>query len=167
MTPKEKDSIIQVNNFINGAFVAPSTDQYMDVQNPADGSTIALVALSHEKDVQTALDAATAAFPQWRDRTIKARAAMMLKFHALVQQHADRLAELITLENGKNSTEAMAEVAKGNETVEYACSLPQLAQGNMLQVSSGSVYCRDLRQPLGVVTSIVPFNFPFMVSQWN
>ena len=90
----------------------------------------------------------------------------MLKFHALVQAHAKELAELIVLENGKNIVEAFADVAKGNETVEWACSLPQVAQGNVLRVSS-EVTCEDRRTPLGVVASIVPFNFPLMVPMWT
>lgn len=90
----------------------------------------------------------------------------MLKFHSLVQKHAQELAQLIVLENGKNFNEALADVAKGNETVEYSCSLPQLAQGKVLQVSS-NVSCSDRRDPLGVVCSIVPFNFPFMVPMWT
>jgi malonate-semialdehyde dehydrogenase (acetylating)/methylmalonate-semialdehyde dehydrogenase len=98
--------------------------------------------------------------------TMKARAALMLKFHALVRENAQELAELIVKENGKNITEAFADVAKGNETVEYACSLPQLAQGNILRVS-GQVSCEDRRDALGIVTSIVPFNFPFMVPMWT
>eukprot|EP00970_Alexandrium_tamarense_P019288 scaffold13861_cov290-Alexandrium_tamarense.AAC.1 len=90
----------------------------------------------------------------------------MLKLHSLIQQNAEQLAELIVLENGKNMTEALADVAKGNETVEYACSLPQLMQGKIDRVS-GSVTCRDRRDALGVVVSIVPFNFPFMVPMWT
>lgn len=90
----------------------------------------------------------------------------MLRFHALIRQHADELADLIVLENGKNKTEALADVAKGNETVEYACSLPQLMQGKIDRVS-GEVSCRDRRDALGVVVSIVPFNFPFMVPMWT
>lgn len=90
----------------------------------------------------------------------------MLKFHSLVKDHAQELAELIVQENGKNIVEALADVAKGNETVEYACSLPQLAQGKTLKVSS-AVNCMDRRDPLGVVASIVPFNFPFMVPMWT
>lgn len=90
----------------------------------------------------------------------------MLKFHSLVKQNSQELAELIVAENGKNITEALADVAKGNETVEYACSLPQLAQGRQLQVSS-AVSCQDRRDPLGVIASIVPFNFPFMVPMWT
>ena len=117
-------------------------------------------------DVAIAVEAASQAFPQWSSLTIKARASLMLKFHALVQAHATELAELIVLENGKNVVEALADVAKGNETVEWACSLPQLAQGNILKVSS-EVSCEDRRVPLGVIASIVPFNFPLMVPMWT
>ena len=90
----------------------------------------------------------------------------MLKFHFLIESHKDELAKIIVIENGKNYTEAMADVAKGNETVEYACSLPQLAKGNVLEVSRG-VMCQDKRAPLGVVACVVPFNFPFMVPMWT
>jgi malonate-semialdehyde dehydrogenase (acetylating)/methylmalonate-semialdehyde dehydrogenase len=98
--------------------------------------------------------------------TIKARAAIMLKFHGLVRDNAHELAQLIVHENGKNMNEALADVAKGNETVEYACSLPQLAQGQMLRVS-GEATCFDRRDALGICASIVPFNFPFMVPMWT
>lgn len=89
----------------------------------------------------------------------KARAAIMFRFHHLLETHAEELAALVVKENGKNRAEALASVAKGNETVEWACSLPQLIQGRTLQVSRG-VTCQDLREPIGVVASIVPFNFP-------
>lgn len=91
----------------------------------------------------------------------------MFKFHDLLEAHAEELAELVTKENGKNKGEAHASVAKGNETVEWACSLPQLAQGKTLQVSRG-VTCQDLREPVGIVASIVPFNFPsaFWFNAW-
>jgi acyl-CoA reductase-like NAD-dependent aldehyde dehydrogenase len=151
-----------VDNYINGAFVPPSSGEYAVVTCPSSGETIANVGLSGERDVEDAVAAARAALPDWSARTVKARAALMLNFHALVRECADELADLIVLENGKNATEALADVAKGNETVEYACSLPQLAQGRNLPVSSG-VRCQDERRPLGVVASIVPFNFPFMV----
>jgi malonate-semialdehyde dehydrogenase (acetylating)/methylmalonate-semialdehyde dehydrogenase len=157
---------VKIDNYIGGKFVAPVTGEYLPVQNPADDSTIGKVALSTASDVETAVAAAEEALPAWSNLTIKARAAIMMKFHALVQEHAVELAELIVLENGKNLTEALADVAKGNETVEYACSLPQLAAGQTLRVSS-QVKCEDRRVPLGVVVSIVPFNFPFMVPMWT
>lgn len=159
------DTPVKVDNFINGEFLG--SDEYLDVQNPATGAVIGSVALAGDAEIEKALEAAQNAFANWSGRTIKARAAIMLKFHALVQQNAQELAEIIVKENGKNITEALADVAKGNETVEYACSLPQLAAGNILQVSSGGVFCQDVRRPLGVVVSIVPFNFPFMVPFWT
>jgi malonate-semialdehyde dehydrogenase (acetylating)/methylmalonate-semialdehyde dehydrogenase len=160
------DSKVTIDNYIGGKFVPPSTGEYLPVLNPADDSTIGMVALSTAVDVDQAVAAAKQALPAWSSLTIKARAAIMLRFHALVRHHAHELAELIVQENGKNITEALADVAKGNETVEYACSLPQLATGQTLRVSS-QVKCEDRRVPLGVVASIVPFNFPFMVPMWT
>jgi malonate-semialdehyde dehydrogenase (acetylating)/methylmalonate-semialdehyde dehydrogenase len=157
---------VAIHNYIGGKFIAPSTNQFMEVLNPADGTEIGKVAISSSEDVDQAVAAAKEAFASWSSMTIKARAAIMLKFHALVRDNAQELAEIIVKENGKNITEALADVAKGNETVEYACSLPQLAQGNTLKVSS-QVSCQDRRDPLGVVASIVPFNFPFMVPMWT
>eukprot|EP00934_Nitzschia_sp_Nitz4_P008979 Nitzschia sp. Nitz4//scaffold30_size153850//124668//126921//NITZ4_002793-RA/size153850-augustus-gene-0.75-mRNA-1//-1//CDS//3329547309//8969//frame0 len=155
-----------IDNYISGAFVSPSTGSYMNVSDPSDDSVVGQVAVSNASDVDKAVQAAQDAFPAWSAMTMKARASIMLKFHALVKENAQELAELIVKENGKNITEALADVAKGNETVEYACSLPQLAQGKVLQVS-GAVDCKDRRDPLGVVASIVPFNFPFMVPMWT
>ena len=120
---------ITVDNYINGAFVPPTTNSYLPVTSPSTSATIGSVALSSTSDVHAAVSAASAAFPAWSALTIKSRAAIMLKFHGLLRDHAQELAELIVLENGKNMTEALADVAKGNETVEYACGLPQLAQG--------------------------------------
>lgn len=159
-------NVVTVDNYIAGKFIPPSTGNYLDVADPSDFHTIGKVAVSNYGDVNDAVSAAEGAFPSWSSKTIKARAAIMMKFHALVRDNAKELAELIVKENGKNITEALADVAKGNETVEYACSLPQLAQGRSLQVSGG-VTCVDRRDPLGVVASIVPFNFPFMVPMWT
>lgn len=165
MTPSSP-TVTVVDNYISGGFVPPSTNEYLDVINPADSKTIGRVALSERDDVDKAVQAAKSAFPSWSSRTIKQRASVMMKFHALVQEHAQSMAELIVRENGKNITEALADVAKGNETVEWACGLPQASVGNTLRVS-GQVSCQDRRDPLGVVASIVPFNFPFMVPMWT
>jgi acyl-CoA reductase-like NAD-dependent aldehyde dehydrogenase len=153
------------DNYVSGTFVPPSSGQYLSVTCPSNGEEIGRVGLSDARDVEAAVYAAQQAFVGWSTLTLKARAAIMLRFHALVRDHAGELADLIVLENGKNRTEALADVAKGNETVEYACSLPQLAQGRTLQVST-AVNCQDERRPLGVVVSVVPFNFPFMVRGW-
>lgn len=156
----------KVNNFINGEWVAPSTDQYIDVIAPASGATIAQVANSGAQDVERAIAAAKAGLEAWQNLTVKARASIMFRAHHLIQEHTEELADLVVAENGKNRAEAIASIAKGNETVEWACSLPQLIQGKILEVSRG-VMCADFRDPIGIVGCIVPFNFPIMVPMWS
>lgn len=90
----------------------------------------------------------------------------MFRLHELIERHSEEFAEIIVRENGKNWVEARADVAKGNETVEWACSLPQLACGRTLEVSKG-ITCSEVRTPVGVVACIVPFNFPVMVPLWT
>jgi malonate-semialdehyde dehydrogenase (acetylating)/methylmalonate-semialdehyde dehydrogenase len=160
------ESILTINNYIDCKHIPPITNEYIPVINPSTSSQIANVAISNSTDVNAAVTAAHNAFTSWSRLTVKARAAIMLKFHALIRENANELADLIVLENGKNKTEALADIAKGNETVEYACSLPQLMQGKIDRVS-GEVTCKDRRDALGVVVSIVPFNFPFMVPMWT
>eukprot|EP00804_Cyclotella_cryptica_P019452 CCRYP_006624-RA/>CCRYP_006624-RA protein AED:0.03 eAED:0.03 QI:221/1/1/1/0.66/0.5/4/1737/527 len=155
-----------IHNYIHGQHVPPTTKQYLPVLNPTTSTPLATVPLSTSTDVTTAIHAAHAAFPAWSGRTVKSRAGILHRFHALLRQHAHEFAECIVRENGKNITEALADVAKGNETVEYACSLPQLMQGKIDRVS-GEVSCRDRRDALGVVVSVVPFNFPLMVPLWT
>lgn len=98
-----------INNYIQGEYLPPSTGEYLNVENPANDDVIAKVGVSSAKDVDTAVKAAEAAFPSWSKLTIKARAAIMMKFHALVRDNAKELAELIVKENGKNMTEALAD----------------------------------------------------------
>lgn len=156
----------KVDNFIGGSFVVPTGGNYLDVLDPGTDNVVSRCAVSTAKDVDVAVEAAHKAFPAWSKLTIKARAAIMMKFHYLIQRETEELAQMIVLENGKNYTEAVADVAKANETVEYACSLPQMAQGKTLRVSS-QVSCQDRRLPLGIIASIVPFNFPVMVPMWT
>lgn len=141
--------MVVVDNYIAGRFVPPITKEYVPVINPADSQVIGNVGISTAQDVEMAVEAAQAAFPAWSAMTIKQRTTIMMKFYSLVQENSQELAEMIVKENGKNITEALADVAKGNETVEWACSLPQLAPGRTLRVS-GQVSCMDRRDPLGV-----------------
>ena len=117
-----------VDNVLAGQLSPPSSGEYMDVVSPADGKVFAKVAVSPPSDVQRAIDAAKAAFPSWAALTVK-RAAIMYRLQHLISENADELAKMIVKENGKNYSEALAEVAKGNETVEWACSMPQIIQG--------------------------------------
>lgn len=153
-------------NFLNGVFKVPEVKDYVSSINPATGEAVARVPLSSAADLDEAVKHAKAAFNAWSGLTVKQRASCMFKFHHLMEVHADELAKLIVLENGKNMAEALADLAKGNETVEWACSLPQLSCGKTLEVSKG-ITCQESRVPLGVVAAIVPFNFPAMVPMWT
>ncbi|HUP45180.1 MAG TPA: CoA-acylating methylmalonate-semialdehyde dehydrogenase [Thermoanaerobaculia bacterium] len=154
-----------VQNFIGGAFVA-AAGETLDVTNPADGSVISRVPLSAAADLERAVDAARAAFPAWAAIPIKERVQVFFRYKTLLEQHIDELAALVTEENGKIAAEARAEVLKSAELTEFACSLPQITAGEVLEVSRG-VECRVERYPVGVVASIAPFNFPNMVPNWT
>ena len=145
-----------IDNFIGGSYVSPKTsEEYLDVTSPSDNRVIAKVALSDEDDVEHAVQLAAQAQIAWGQRTMQSRAAVLLRYYSLMQNHMDELADLIVLENGKNKTEALADIAKGNETLLYAISLPPVAAGKLLTVSTG-ISCQENRKPLGVVASIVP-----------
>jgi acyl-CoA reductase-like NAD-dependent aldehyde dehydrogenase len=111
-----------IDNYINAKFVEPSTRKYIGIENPENGVTFAAVGVSGAKDVDTAVAAAATAFPAWSKLTIKGRAAIMMKFHSLIKCHADELADLIVMENGKNKTEALAD-GKTRKAVYFVISL--------------------------------------------
>ena len=164
-----KMSLTTCDNYINGAYAAPSSGEYMDVYNPSTGKKIGKVAISNQDDVNQAVTIANNVYHEkWSKLTTKNRVQYLLKLNYLIKKHEDELADLIVLEHGKNKMEALGDVRKGNETVEYACGMPALIRGNVEQVSGG-VECKDVRiiESLGVVTSIVPFNFPAMVPMWT
>ena len=155
-----------VRNYIGGEFVEGSGRPYLDVNNPADGSVIARVPLSGAADVDRAVAAAQKAFPGWSAMPIKERVQVFFRYKALLEKNIDELARLVTEENGKIEGEGRAEVLKSAELTEFACSLPQITAGEVLEVSRG-VECRIERYPIGVVASITPFNFPNMVPNWT
>lgn len=157
--------MIVCENFVDGQYQTSKGD-YLPVKSPTDGVQIGKVYLSDASDVSTAVACAQRAFPAWSGMTMKARASIMFRFQHLMEQHAEELALLVVRENGKNLAEARASVAKGNETVEWACGLPQMAQGKLLQVSRG-VTCCDMREAIGVVVSVCPLNFPIMCPMWT
>ena len=154
-----------VRNYLAGAFVA-SKGALLDVHDPRTGDAIARVPLSTAGEVDTAVQGARAAFPAWSSTPIKERVQVFYRYKALLEKHTDELSALISEENGKIVSEARAEVLKAAELCEYACSLPQIAAGQVLEVSRG-VECRVERLPLGVVAAITPFNFPNMVPHWS
>ncbi len=155
----------EVRNYVAGDFVQ-GEHAYLDVHNPSDGSVISKVPLSSREDVDRAVTVAQAAFPAWWATPIKERVQVFYRYRSLLQRDIEELTALVTEENGKVAAEARAEVLKSMELTEFACSLPQIAAGEVLEVSRG-VECRIERFPLGVVASIAPFNFPNMVPNWT
>lgn len=155
----------EVKNFTAGCFEVNS-QATMDVHCPLDGNKISTVPLSNKKDLDLAVESATKAYPGWSNRTIKDRVQIFYRYKTLLEQNLKELAAIVHDENGKTMNESIAEVAKSIELTEFACSMPQLIQGEILEVSPG-VECRVELKPLGVVASIAPFNFPHMVPHWT
>jgi malonate-semialdehyde dehydrogenase (acetylating)/methylmalonate-semialdehyde dehydrogenase len=154
-----------VQNSINGA-PRPTAGEFLDVDSPLDGRLLSRVPLSTAADVDAAVTSARQAFPDWAGRTARDRAQVFFRYRELLQRHLDELAALIQEENGKILSEARAEVQRALEVTEFACALPQLVTGEVLEVSPG-VRCQTERVPVGVVASITPFNFPSMVPHWT
>lgn len=155
-----------VQNYINGHFVNASSSRNLEVISPIDGKLLAHVPMSAAKDLDDAVKAAKAAFPGWSKKPIKERVQVFYRYKQLLEKNMKELSELVQEENGKTYSEAVAEIEKSIELTEFACSLPQLVTGEILEVSKG-VECRTEHVPLGVVASIVPFNFPSMVPNWT
>jgi len=156
----------RVENYVGGKWTAAQTSEYLPVMNPSLGEKIAEVPLSGRADVASAVKAAADAFRKWSVVPIKERVQVFYRYKGLMEREISSLAELVHLENGKTLSEATAEVEKAIEVTEFACSLPQLVPGEILEVSRG-VECRIDRHPLGVVASVCPFNFPNMVPHWT
>ncbi|MBU3926921.1 MAG: aldehyde dehydrogenase family protein, partial [Bacteroidetes bacterium] len=155
-----------IQNFINGTFVNASGSRSLEVISPPDGSVLSMVPMSDKADLDKAVEAASKAFPVWSKTPIKERVQVFYRYRELLEKNMTLLSELIREENGKTYDESKAEIEKSIELTEFACSLPQLVTGELLEVSNG-VECRTEYHPLGVVASIVPFNFPSMVPNWT
>lgn len=154
----------ETQNFIGGRFVGGGFPK-MNVFSPLTGNVISSVPLSDSSALDAAVAAAQAAFPQWSGMTLKERSQVFYRYRQLLEAHREELATLVHEENGKTMEEAYAEVDKSIELTEFACSMPQIVTGEVMEVSKG-VECRVERQPLGVVAFIAPFNFPNMVPHW-
>jgi malonate-semialdehyde dehydrogenase (acetylating) / methylmalonate-semialdehyde dehydrogenase len=155
-----------IQNYINGKFENTSSSRTLDVISPLDGIKLSTVPMSSTKELDDAVKAAKAAFPAWSKTPIKERVQVFFRYKTLLEKHLVELAELCSEENGKTYSESVAEIEKCIELTEFATSLPQLISGEILEVSKG-VECRTEHAPLGVVASIVPFNFPSMVPNWT
>ena len=155
----------EIRNYIGGAFAAAELPG-IDVFDPSAGTVISRVPMSGVNELNAAVTAAKRAFPAWSAMPIKQRVQVFFRYKTLLEKHIDELAALISEENGKITSEARAEIDKAAELCEFACSLPQVATGEVLEVSRG-VECRIERFPLGIVAGIAPFNFPNMVPHWS
>jgi len=155
-----------VQNYIGGKFIDSSSSRTLDVISPLDGNLLSKVPMSTAKDLNTAVSVAKTAFKTWSRTTIKDRVQVFFRYKYLLEKNLEELAKLCSEENGKTHGESVAEIEKCIELTEFATSLPQLVTGEILEVSKG-VECRTEHVPLGVVASIVPFNFPAMVPNWT
>lgn len=155
----------QVQNFIGGTFQQDSLNR-LEVENPRYGKAISSMPLSGKNELDAAVNAAKAAFPSWSSMPVKERVQVFFRYKVLLEKNLEELSQLVMDENGKTFDEARAEVEKSIELTEFACSMPQLIYGEILEVSRG-VECRIDRKPVGIVASIAPFNFPHMVPHWT
>ncbi|MFT4113977.1 CoA-acylating methylmalonate-semialdehyde dehydrogenase [Silvibacterium sp.] len=155
-----------IHHWIAGQSYPSSGQRTGNVHNPATGEVTARVTFAEAADVDHAVATAKTAFREWRATPLSRRAEIMFQLRALIETNRRRIAETLSLENGKTLSDAMGEVARGLENVEFACGIPHLLKGGYSEQSSRGVDVYQIRQPLGVVAGITPFNFPAMVPLW-
>jgi malonate-semialdehyde dehydrogenase (acetylating)/methylmalonate-semialdehyde dehydrogenase len=167
--PTEKTpeiSLRAVNHWIGGKPVPSTSGRFGMVWNPATGEAQARVDFADAREVDLAVARAKDALPEWRAATLSRRAETMFRFRELVDAHRREIAGLISLEHGKTVSDAMGEVARGLENIEFACGIPNLLKGGYSEQASRGIDVYQIRQPLGVVAGVTPFNFPAMVPMW-
>jgi malonate-semialdehyde dehydrogenase (acetylating)/methylmalonate-semialdehyde dehydrogenase len=155
-----------VQHWCNGTFYAGTSRSTAPVTNPATGEVTGEVALGNVEDACTVIAAAAAAFPAWRDTSLAKRTQILFAFRELLNSRKGELAEIITSEHGKVVSDALGEVSRGQEVVEFACGIPHLLKGGFTENASTKVDVYSIRQPVGPVGIISPFNFPAMVPMW-
>jgi len=155
-----------IAHWMNNTAFDGTAGQKMPVTNPASGEVTGEVVLGSVADARAVIDAAAAAFPAWRDTSLAKRTAILFKFRELLNERKGELAEIITSEHGKVVSDALGEVSRGQEVVEFACGIPHLLKGGFTENASTKVDVYSIRQPLGPVAVISPFNFPAMVPMW-
>ncbi|NJH85941.1 aldehyde dehydrogenase family protein, partial [Staphylococcus agnetis] len=155
-----------LKNYIGGQWVASQATETIDVVNPATKELIAKVPVSTREELNHAAEVAHQAFESWKEVAVPKRARILFKFQQLLLENKEALAAIITKENGKNTTEALGEVQRGIENVEFACGAPSLMMGDSLSSIATNIEGTNYRYPVGVVGGITPFNFPMMVPCW-
>ncbi|MBF7018082.1 CoA-acylating methylmalonate-semialdehyde dehydrogenase [Staphylococcus durrellii] len=155
-----------LKNYINGSWIESKAKEEIDVFNPATKELIAKVPVSTREELDYAAEIAQQSFEQWKEVPVPKRARILFKFQQLLIENKNTLAEIITKENGKNLTEALGEVQRGIENVEFACGAPSLMMGDSLSSIATNIEGTNYRYPIGVIGGITPFNFPMMVPCW-
>ncbi len=156
----------QITHWINGKSWTGKSEKKGDVFNPATGLKTGEVDFADVSTIDEAITSAHNAFPEWRDTSLTKRAQIVFKFRELLNEKKEELAKIITSEHGKVISDALGEVTRGQEVVEFACGIPHLLKGGFSEGVSSGVDVYSIRQPLGVVAGITPFNFPAMVPMW-
>jgi malonate-semialdehyde dehydrogenase (acetylating)/methylmalonate-semialdehyde dehydrogenase len=164
--PVAAPPITILTNYINGRWTGSSASEWREVINPATGEPLAKVPFSDAAEVNTAVEAAAAAFPDWRRTPPEDRIQPLFKLKMLLEEHIDEIARVLTQENGKTLAEAKAEMRRAIENVEVACGIPMMMQGYNLEDVARGIDEMMIRQPLGVVAAITAFNFPAMIPFW-
>jgi malonate-semialdehyde dehydrogenase (acetylating)/methylmalonate-semialdehyde dehydrogenase len=155
-----------LGHWIGGTHVEGSPERIIDVHDPATGTVVARAPMASIADVDAAVAAAKAAFPAWRATSLTKRTQIMFRLRELLVEHKEQLAAIVTREHGKVREDALGEVTRGIEVVEFACGMPHLIKGEYSEGVSTGIDIWSIRQPLGVVAGITPFNFPAMVPMW-
>src|SRR5579863_3709142 len=157
----------EIGHFVGGKEVAGGSGRFGDVFNPNTGEVQAKVALAKRSEVEHAIGVAQAAQPAWAATNPQRRARVLIKFLELVQKEFDSLARLLSSEHGKIFADAKGDIQRGLEVVEFACGIPHLLKGEYSEGAGPGIDLYSLRQPLGVVAGITPFNFPAMIPMWK
>ncbi|MEO6064455.1 MAG: CoA-acylating methylmalonate-semialdehyde dehydrogenase [Lysobacterales bacterium] len=165
-TPAVQSAPVRIPHYINGQRVTGDDTALGQVFNPASGQQTGILPLGDKSIVDAAVAAALAAYPAWSQTAPMRRARVLFKFRDLLEANADRLASQLTAEHGKTHSDAQGEVTRGLEVVEFACGIPHLLKGEFTENVGSQIDACSLRQPLGVVAGITPFNFPAMVPLW-
>ena len=153
-------------HFISGQHVAGTSGRFGDVFNPAVGEVQGRVALASRAELRTAVEAALKAFPGWAATNPQRRARVMFNFKALVEKNMDELAHMLSSEHGKVIADSKGDIQRGLEVIEFACGIPHLMKGEYTEGAGPGIDIYSMRQPLGVVAGITPFNFPAMIPMW-
>jgi malonate-semialdehyde dehydrogenase (acetylating) / methylmalonate-semialdehyde dehydrogenase len=156
----------ELTHFIDGTNVKGTSGRYGDIFNPATGEVQARVAFATRGEVRKAVEAALKAFPGWASVNPQRRARVMFAFKALVEKNMDELARMLSSEHGKVLADSRGDVQRGIEVIEFACGIPHLQKGEYTEGAGPGIDIYSMRQPLGVVAGITPFNFPAMIPMW-